>query len=116
MKFLTALLATFALSITQPAYAQVYTQQEINYLNRLEEAFQGEVPSTHIQKTIPYAHGICDLLREGYSVEHVLDMQMSYLSSAVRDGELTVLKAAYTAFITGASIGAAQQELCPDVR
>ena len=116
MKFLTALLATLALSVTQPAYAQVYTEREVNYLTVMEQAFQGEVPSIHIQETLPYAHGVCDALRKGASEEQVIRATVVGLTGDVQAGRLSVTDAEYTGFILGAAIEGAQEVLCPDVR
>ena len=116
MKFLTALLATLALSVTQPAYAQVYTQQEINYLQTMEQAFAGEVPSDVIQETLPFAHGVCAALRRGYAQKYLIRIVVVSLTSQVQDGSLSASDAEYYGFIYGASIEGAQQEICPDVR
>jgi len=116
MKFLTALLATLALSVTQPVYAQVYTQQEINYLQTMEQAFDGVVPSDEIQKTLPFAHGVCAALREGVTEEQIIRHFVVKLTEYVQDGRLSASDAEYYGFVTGAAIEGAQQEICPDVR
>jgi len=115
-RLLTALLATLALSIAQPAMAQVYTQQEINYLTTMEQGLDGVMPSDVIQKTLPFAHGVCAALREGVTEEQIIRHFVVKLTEYVRDGRLSASDAEYYGFVTGAAIEGAQQEICPDVR
>ena len=116
MKFLTALMTTFALSIAQPVMAQVYTQQEINYLTTMEQGLDGVMPSDEIQKTLPFAHSVCAALREGVTEEQIIRYTVVKLAEFVQDGRLSASDARFSAFIYGAAIEGAQQEICPDVR
>ena len=116
MKFLTALLTTLALSVTQPAYAQVYTQQEINYLTIMEQAFDGVVSPDEIRMTLPLAHAVCAALREGVTEEQIIRNLVVELTEDVQYGRLSASDAEYYGFVAGAAIEGAQQEICPDVR
>ena len=116
MKFLTALLATFALSVTQPAYAQVYTQQEINYLQAMELQNNVDMTPSLIQETLPYAHMVCDLYRQGYSYSEAGRYSSSLEYNALRTLNLTDKQMYYAAEVFGTSFYYASEVLCPDVR
>ena len=116
MKFLTALVATFALSVAQPAMAQVYTQQEINYLQAMEQQNYVEMTSHLIQKTLPYAHMVCDLHREGYSYSEAIRYSSELEYNALRTLNLTDAQMYYAADVFGTSFYYASEVLCPRVR
>ena len=115
MKFLTALLATLALSVTQPAYAQVYTQQEINYLEAMEQS--SLVASDAVmQRTLTYAHYVCHLRKEGFSSNEVIDYSIRELYYSLESRGISEEQAYDLASIIGVSVYYAEKELCPDVR
>ena len=114
MKFLTALMATLALSVTQPAYAQVYTQQEINYLNRMEES--GLASSDEVQSTLPYAIAVCDAVDFGMSEQEIEIRTLQILMIAVKEHQMTYKQGERLSFLLGVSYYYATEVLCPDVR
>jgi len=115
-RLLTALLATLALSIAQPAMAQVYTQQEINYLEAMEQQNNVDMTPSLIQKTLPYAHVVCDLYRQGYSYSEAGRYSNELEYNTLQTLNLTDKQRQYVAAVVGTSFYYASEVLCPDGR
>jgi len=96
--------------------AQVYTQQEINYLTAMEQQNYVEMTPSLIQKTLPYAHMVCDLRREGYSEDYVIDFSADSLVESRLAYGMTDEQFDYTVDTVGTSLYYASEVLCPDVR
>jgi long-subunit fatty acid transport protein len=112
MKFLTALVTTLALAVTQPAYAQVYTQQEINYLQAMEKSEL--VYPDEIQSTLPYANAVCTAAYLGMTEEEIEVRTLQVLMVAVKEHQMTYKQGARLSFILGVSYYYAREVLCPE--
>ena len=115
-RLLTALMATLALSVTQPAYAQVYTQQEINYLQAMEQQNYLEITPGTPQMTLPHAHMFCELRREGGSESFVWNYFMYSMEATRLSHDITDENFDYVIDSLSVAYYFAQRELCPDVR